>query len=63
MTKPIEAWAYFEPGGRIIVEPDCRDENEIWRWAAGVRTPTGIEKAKAIGARVVRVRIEEIESD
>ena len=62
MTKPIEAWAYFDTDGRVLADSTFDSENMAWRVALGWPTRGEVEYAKSQGARVVRVRIEEIEN-
>lgn len=61
MTQQWECWAYVSPKGRLIT--DTRDtEAQAWCFGLGYPGEAEIQAAKQRGARVIRVRIEEIEN-
>ena len=57
--KTWERWAYVSPSGSVFVDHDCATELEVWQ-SVGYDTLEKAEAAKQRGARVIRVRIEEI---
>ena len=56
-----EAWAFIDASKRIMVHPFAASESEVWTWALVRATQGSIERAKEVGCRVVRVRIEILE--
>ena len=56
----IEAWAYIDADKRILIDTTLTTEADMWRIALGWPTRGEVERAKACGCRVVRVRIEEV---
>ena len=59
----IEAWAYIDETGWALADSTFTDESDAWRVALGWPTVGEVKAAKARGARVVRVRIEEVRDD
>lgn len=53
-----ECWAYVSPEGGLYVCPEADREDYVWNERF---YGAEIQAAKARGARVIRVRIEEIE--
>ena len=61
----IEAWAFIDESGRVLVHPFAAPAEDVWEWVA-LKRLTGtfqgtIDRLKATGCRVARVRIEILE--
>ena len=62
MTQQWECWAYVSPHGKVLADLDFNFEHDAWYVALGWPDNEEIQAAKQRGARVIRVRIEEIET-
>lgn len=59
MTQQWECWAYVSEDGKIVSYAGFEEE-DVWAIVCGTDDELEIQVAKQRGARVIRVRIEEI---
>jgi hypothetical protein len=57
----IEAYAYIGADGHVMADNSFKDEKQVWQIALGWPADSEIKYHMRLGARVVKVIIEEVE--